>query len=176
MKKILRIVFGFVGFLYFVVAIFAILCLLNKNDYGYPQFGDKTLFVILEDSKELSYEKGDLLVLVKPKNEDVKINDAVFFYDMEFKSETINLGIITGRDVVNEKETTFQVAGKTFSSEYLVGTANTSSRYRAIGGVLDLLLSKWGFFFAIIVPFFIMFMVVLFKIYIEIKFGMKNDN
>ena len=176
MKKVLRIVFGFLGFLYFVIAIFAILCLLNKNEFGYPQFGKRTLFVVLEDSKDLDYKKGDLVVLVKPKNDDVKENDAVFFYDMEFKKNTINIGIVEKKEVVNEKETTFHVAGKSFSSDYLVGTANSSTRYHVVGGILDLILSKWGFFFSIIVPFFIMFMVVLFKIYIEIKFGMKNDN
>ena len=71
MKKVLKTIFGFIGFVYLVVAVFAIVCLLNKNKYGYPQFGNKTLFVVLEDSKELGYEKGDLVVLVKPNNNDV---------------------------------------------------------------------------------------------------------
>ena len=176
MKKVLKIIFGCLGFLYFAIAIFAILCLLNKNEFGYPQFGNKTLFVILEDNKDLDYKKGDLVVLVKPKNDDVKENEGVFFYDMEFKKNTINIGIVEKKEIVNEKETTFHVAGKSFSSDYLVGTVNGSSRYRVVGGILDKILSKWGFFFSIIVPFFIMFMIVVFKIYIEIKFGMKNDN
>lgn len=176
MKKVLKIVFGFIGFVYFVVAIFAIVCLLNKNKYGYPQFGDKTLFVVMEDNKELNYNKGDLVVLVKPNNNDVKEREAVFFYDTEFKKNTINVGTVVKKEVINESETTFHVAGKSFSSEYLVGTANESTRYQTVGSILDVLLSKWGFFLIIIVPFFIMFMVVLFRIYTEIKFGKKNDN
>ena len=176
MKKVLKTIFGFIGFVYLVVAVFAIVCLLNKNKYGYPQFGNKTLFVVLEDSKELGYEKGDLVVLVKPKNEDVRVKDVVFFYDTEFKRNTINVGSVVKKELVNEEETTFYVANKAFSSEYLVGNANDSVRYKTIGGILDLLLSKWGFFLAIIVPFFIMFMVVIFRIYTEIKFGKKNDN
>ena len=34
MKKVLKTIFGFIGFVYFIVAIFAIVCLLNKNKYG----------------------------------------------------------------------------------------------------------------------------------------------
>ena len=160
MKKVLKTIFGFIGFVYLVVAVFAIVCLLNKNKYGYPQFGNKTLFVVLEDSKELGYEKGDLVVLVKPNNNDVKAKDVVFFYDTEFKKNTINVGSVVKKELINEEETTFYVGNKAFSS----------------GSILDVLLSKWGFFLAIIVPFFIMFMVVIFRIYTEIKFGKKNDN
>ena len=176
MKKVLKTVFGFIGFVYLVVAIFAIVCLLNKNKYGYPQFGNKTLFVVLEDNKDLDYYKGDLVVLEKPNNNEVKEREAVFFYDTEFRKNTINVGTVIKKEVINESETTFHITGKSFSSEYLVGTANTSTRYKTIGGILDILLSKWGFFLIIIVPFFIMFMVVLFRIYTEIKFGKKNDN
>ena len=32
MKKVLKIVFGFIGFVYFVVAVFAIVLLLKKNE------------------------------------------------------------------------------------------------------------------------------------------------
>jgi len=176
MKKVLKIVLGFVGFVYFVIAVFAIVCLLKKNDYGYPQFGNKTLFVVEEDSKEAGFKKGDLVVLYKPNNDDVKVNDGVFFYDTEYKKNTINYGNITKREVINEKETTFTVASKSFSSEFLVGKADDSTRYGTIGSLLNVLISKWGFFLIIIVPFFIMFMIELFAIYTEIKYGKKKNN
>ena len=176
MKKVLKIVFGFIGFIYLVVAVFAIVCLLKKNEFGYPQFGNKTLLVIEEDSKDTGYKKGDLLVLVKPNNEEVKLNDGVFFYDTEFKKNTINFGNIVNREVINEKETTFSVANKSFSSEYLVGKKDDATKYSTVGSILEVLLSKWGFFGIIIVPFFIMFMIELFAIYTEIKFGKKKNN
>ena len=56
-------VFGFIGFIYLVIAVFGIACLLKKNDFGYPQFGNKTLLVIDEDNKETGLKKGDLLIL-----------------------------------------------------------------------------------------------------------------
>ncbi len=176
MKKVLKIVFGFIGFIYFVVAVFAIICLLKKNDFGYPQFGNKTLLVIDEDNKETGLKKGDLLVLVKPNNDEVKINDGVFFYDTEYKKNTINFGNVTKREVINEKETTFSIANKSFSSEYLVGKLNDSTKYGTVGSILNVLISKWGFFLIIIVPFFIMFMIELFAIYTEIKYGKKKNN
>ena len=176
MKKVLRFIFGFIGVVYFIVALFAIVCLLKKNDYGYPQFGNKILFAVEEDMPEAHYEKGDLVVLTKPKNDDVKINDAVFFYDKEFSKNTLNFGNITNREVINENETTFSVTGKSFSSEFLVGKVDGSKRYQTIGGILNALLSRWGFFLIIIVPFFVMFMIEIFAIYTEIKYGNKKNN
>lgn len=176
MKKVLKIVLGFIGFVYFVVAVFAIVCLLKKNDFGYPQFGDKTLFVSEEDSSETGFKKGDLVILTKPKNEDVKINDMVLFYDTEYAKNTIMVGRISNAEVINENETTFSIPGKSFSSEYLVGKADGSTRYSSVGSILNVLLSRWGFFAIIIVPFFIMFMIELFAIYTEIKYGKKKNN
>ncbi len=176
MKKVLKIVFGFIGFIYLIVAIFAIVCLLKKNDFGYPQFGSKTLFVVEEDSKETGYKKGDLIVLTKPKNDEVKVKDGVFFYDTEYKKNTINYGNVTEREVINEEETTFTIGKKSFSSQYLVGKKDDGTKYSGIGSILSVLLSKWGFFGIIIVPFFIMFMIELFAIYTEVKYGKKKNN
>ena len=176
MKKVLKIIFGIVGVVYFVIAVFAIVCLLKKNDYGYPQFGSKTLFVVEEDSKDTGYQKGDLIVLVKPNNDDVKVGDGVFFYDTEYKKNTINYGSITNREVINEKETTFTIGNKSFSSEFLVGKLNDNKKYSTMGSILNVLISKWGFFLIIIVPFAIMFIIELFAIYTEIKYGKKKNN
>ena len=172
MKKVLKFIFGFLSCIYLVFAVFAIICLLKRNEFGYPQFNTKTLIVIDEDDNY--YKKGDLVVLNKPNNNDVKVNDAVFFYETEFKKNTLNIATITGMDVVNEKETTFHVNGTSFSSEFLVGKVSGSVKYSFIGSVLSLLTSKWGFFFIIILPFFILFMIELFAIYTELKYGSKK--
>jgi len=171
-KKILKAVFGFIGFVYLVFAIFGIICLVKKNEYGYPQFDNKTLVVIEEDGNY--YQSGDLVVLTKPSNNDVRVNDAVFFYDTEFKRNTLNVGTIISKDIVNENETTFHVNGFDFSSEFLIGKVADSVKYPVIGSILGVLTSKWGFFFLIIIPFFIMFMIELFAIYTEIKYGNKK--
>ena len=175
MKKVLRIIFSFVGLAYFIIAMFAIVCLFKKNEFGYPQFGNKVLFSIEEKANNF-YEKGDLVVLTKPDNKDVKMNDAVFFYDTEFSKNTLNLGNITNIEVINEKEMTFTVANKSFSSEFLAGRVVDSTRYKTIGGILNVLLSKWGFFLIIIVPFFVMFMIEIFAIYTELKYGTKKTS
>lgn len=176
MKKVLKLIFSFIGVVYFLVAIFGIVCLLKKNDYGYPQFGKKILFAIEEELPEVNYEKGDLVILSKPNNDDVNINDAVFFYDTEFSKNTLNLGNIVSKEIINDQETTFSVTGKSFSSEYLAGKVDGATRYKTIGGILNVLLSRWGFFLIVIVPFFVMFMVEIFAIYTELKYGSKKNN
>ena len=174
MKKVLKIVFGFVCFIYLVCAVFAIICLLKKNQFGHPQFNDKTLVVFDEDNEY--YKNGDLVVLRKSKNNDVKVNDVVFFYDTEFKRNTLNVGTIIDKEIINENETTFQVKGHKFSSEFLVGKVDDSTRYSGVGKILGILTSKWGFFFIIIIPFFIIFMFELFAIYYELRYGTKKSN
>ena len=172
MKKIVKYVFGFVSFIYLLFAVFAIVCLLKKNDFGYPQFNSKTLVVM--DENDGNYNKGDLVILNKPSNDDVLVNDMVFFYKTEFKQNTLNVGTVIGKEVVNDKETTFSVNGTKFSSEFLVGKVADSIRYPKIGSVLSFLTSKWGFFFVIIIPFFVLFMIELFAIYTELKYGNKK--
>ena len=176
MKKILKIVFGFLGVVYLAVAVFAIVCLLSKNRFGYPQFGEKTLFVVEDDNTALNYRKGDLVVLRKPKNEDIHEKDAIFFYDTDFNKNVIIIGKVTKAEVINENETTFYVTGKSFSSEYVVGKVDGSKTYHTVGSILNIILSKWGFFLIIIVAFFISFMVVLFEIYAEVKYGNRKKN
>ena len=176
MKKVLKLLFSILGVIYFIVAIIAIICLFKKNDYGYPQFGNKVLFAPEEDIQEIGYKKGDLVILSKPNNDDVKVNDTVFFYDTEFNKNTLNLGTISAREVINENETTFTVPGKSFSAEFLAGRVADAKKYKTIGGILDVLLSRWGFFLIIIVPFFVMFMIEIFAIYTEIKYGSKKNN
>lgn len=172
MKKVLKFIFGVFSCIYLVCAVFSIICLLKRNEFGYPQFNTKTLIVIEESDNY--YKKGDLVIITKPNNNDVQINDAVFFYDTEFKKNTLNMATVNSKDVINEKETTYHVNGKSFSSEYLVGKVSGSVKYPFIGKILNLLTSKWGFFFIIIIPFFIMFMVEIFAIYTEIKYGSKK--
>ena len=51
-----------------------------------------------------------------------------------------------------------------------------ATKYSTVGSILEVLLSKWGFFGIIIVPFFIMFMIELFARYPEIRYGKKKNN
>ena len=172
MKKVLSYIFSFLSFIYLVLAVFSTICLLKKNEYGYPQFNDKTLIVI--DEKSSYFDSGDLIVLKKPNNNDVNINDPVFFYDTDFRKNTINIANVINKDVINENETTFYVNGKSFSSSSLIGKVTDSVKYPFIGKVLNVLTSRWGFFFIIIVPFFILFIIELFVIYTEIRYGSKK--
>ena len=175
MKNFLKSVFSFIGVVYLVLAVFAIVCLLKKNQYGLPQFGNTTLVVAESDALDNYYNKGDLIILKKPDNDSVKINDAVFFYETEFRKNTINVASVTGKDKINDEETTFHVNGTSFSSSYLVGKVDGSVKYPFIGKILSILTSKWGFLLLVILPFFILFMIEIVAIYDELKNGGKKN-
>ncbi len=174
MKNFLKTIFGFIGFAYLVVAVFAIVCLLKKNNYGLPQFGNTTFVVIDSEAMGGYYDKGDLVILKKPNNDDVKINDAVFFYETAFKQNTINVANVTSKEKINDEETTYHVKGTSFSSSYLVGKVDGSVKYPVIGTILNIFTSKWGFLFLVILPFFILFMIEIVAIYDEVKHGNKT--
>ncbi len=175
MKKVLKTIFGFIGFIYLVVAVFAIVCLLKKNDYGLTQFGNTTLVVIDSDAMGGYYDKGDLVILRKPNNDDVKINDAVFFYETAFKQHTINVANVTGKEKINDEETTYHVKGTSFSSSYLVGKVDGSAKYPVVGSILNIFTSKWGFLFLVILPFFVLFMIEIVAIYDELRHRNKEN-
>ena len=175
MKNFLKTIFGFIGFVYFVIAIFAIVCLLKKNEYGLPQFGNTTLVVVDSEAMGGYYDKGDLVILNKPNNDDVKVNDAIFFYDTAFKRNTINVANVTSKDKINDEETTYHVKGTSFSSAYLVGKVDGSAKYPVLGSILNIFTSKWGFLFLVILPFFVLFMTEIVAIYDELKHGKKKN-
>lgn len=176
MKNFLKTIFSFIGFVYLVIAVFAIVCLLKKNAYGLPQFGNTTLVVVDSEAMAGYYNKGDLVVLNKPNNDDVKVNDAVFFYETAFKKNTINVANVTSKEIVNDEEVTYHVKGTSFSSSYLVGKVDGSVKYPIIGSILSLFTSQWGFLFLVILPFFILFMIEIVAIYDELKHGDKKKN
>ena len=173
MKKLIKFIFEVILFFYLVLAVFAIACLVKRNSYGMPQFGNHTLIAI--DGDNDYFKNGDLVIIEKPANKDVKLNDVVFFYKVQFRENTVNVGTIVSKEVVNENETTFSVNGTSFSSEHLIGKIDGSSKIAKIGSVLKVLTSRWGFLFLIILPLFILFMWELLAIYLEVKKARKSS-
>ena len=81
MKKVLKVLFGIFIALYLVVASFLTVCLLSYNDYKISVIGNKSLIILDDDALEPEYKKGSLLIVEKNKNDDIKVNDDIFFYN-----------------------------------------------------------------------------------------------
>lgn len=97
MKKILKIIGIIFIVIYCVISITLTICLLNYNDYNITVLGDKTLIIVKDDGLLPSYKKGDLVVVRKNPNYEVKAGDKIFFYDKEEEQVTVNLGTVVSK-------------------------------------------------------------------------------
>lgn len=176
MKKVLNVFKGLLFGVYLIVALFTILCLLNRNENGVIELGNQNLIIVTDDTLVPNYKSGDLIVVKEISKDDVSVNDMVFFYRMEFSEGSVNLANVVSMQRVNEKETTFTVKDNyMFSSEYLIGRTIDSKTYGTVGGIINTLISRWGFLFLIILPLLFAFLFQIYSVIIEVKKEM-NEN
>ena len=78
MKKILitirNLILGLILIVYltFIIAISTLL--LNRNDYGMTQFGDKTLILLEQEVSNQKYKKGSLVITESKKISELKVD------------------------------------------------------------------------------------------------------
>ena len=84
------------------MAIALTICLLNYNKFKITVLNDKSLIIVKDNELEPTYKKGDLIIVTKNPNKDVKKGDKVFFYMQEDDEITINIGNIVDKQNINE--------------------------------------------------------------------------
>lgn len=172
MKKVLKGLGIVLIGVYLVVAITLTVFLLNYNKYNITELGDKSLIIVRDDDLKPDFKKGDLVIVNKDDNNDIKVGDKIFFYDNYKDIVSVNLATVLEKEVVNKDESTFTIEGDhAVSSEYVIGTSKTSKTYSKLGSVLGVLESRFGFLFMIIFPILILF---IYEIYVVIK-ELKNS-
>ena len=158
------------GFLYVAVAIFTTAFLLNRNDYSVTEFGAASLFIVNEDELEPNYSDNTLLVIQKENNDDIKVGDKIFYYDTYSSEKVIKFNEVTRKEKITDTETTFTTKDNSvLSSEYVMGTENSTSNYALLGSILNVLQSKWGFLFIVVFPLFLAFIYEIYAIIKEFK-------
>lgn len=174
MKKVLKLIFKILLIPYLLVVIFLTICLLNYNTYKVSVFNDKTFVIVKDESLKPSYKKGDLVVVTKNANNDIKAGDDIFFYETYSSKATINLGKVESKVNVNATESTYTMSGDyQLSSEYVIGKSNTSKVFHKVGSILSFLESKYGFLFIVVLPILIAFLYEIYAIYKEIRAEVK---
>lgn len=171
MKKILKILFGIFVTLYLVVAVFLTVCLLSFNDYKISVIGNKSLVILDDNTLEPEYKKGSLLVIEKNKNDDIKVNDEIFFYNTYKSQVVVNKSRVDKTQKITDNETTFTVNKKyEISSEYVIGKTDTTKVIENVGSALGFLESKWGFLIVIVFPLSLLFVYEIYAIIKEIRY------
>lgn len=167
-EVIKKIVFGIAGTVFFAFALAMTILLLNYNEYGVTQFGNKSLVIIDEDVSNDDYASGDLVVVSKVKVEKIEVGDTLFTYKIgSDRVPVIQIGTV-GSVYVDDDAVAFE-NGENYSSEFIAG--KEYKVYNNVGLFLSIIESKWGFLFIILVPCFLIFIYEIYALIIEIKYG-----
>ena len=165
--KIKRIIIGLLLTVYLLVAVFLTACLLTYNDYKISVFGDKSFVIVKNNDFEPDYKKGSLLIITKNNNDDIKVNDEVFFYNTYKNQVSVSHSKVVKVEKVHATETTYTLDGDfPISSEYVIGKADTTKVINNVGTYMSALESRWGFLFMIVLPISVLF---IYEIYIIVK-------
>lgn len=170
LKIIRNVIFGIIFVLYLLIVISASTLVLNRNDFGYTQFGDKSLIDISEDTA--SYLKGQLVIVGEVEIANLSIGDEVFIYRTNVEEQTIKIISSTIKEINVEDSRnsyiTIDLDDTSWGQEYIAGQA--LKVYDKLGGVLSFVESKWIFFVIFIVPCFFILLYEIYSVIIVIKF------
>lgn len=172
LEVIRKVFLGIIGVAFFVFALIMTILLLNYNDYGVTQFGNKSLIIINDEVSNDDYDKGDLVIVENVKLEKVEVGDELFTYRVDSKGiPTIQISKV-GTVYVEEEAIAFE-NGETYSTEFIAG--EEIETYESIGTFLSIIESQWGFLFIVLVPCFLIFIYQVYSLIIEIKYGAEED-
>ena len=173
MKKVLRIIRNIIFGVIFVVYLSIIICVstlvLNRNDYGYTEFGNKALIDIKENTG--NYLKGQLVIVEKKIIDNLKAGDEVFVYETNQQEKTVKVVSSTIKEINKEETTpyiTLDVDNTAWGQDYIAG--QSTKMYESIGGILTFVESKWIFFVIFIIPCFFILLYEIYSVIIVIKF------
>lgn len=176
MKKILitirNLILGLILIVYltFIIAISTLL--LNRNDYGMTQFGDKTLILLEQEVSNQKYKKGSLVITKSKKISELKVDDEIFVYKTNKKTKSVNV-VIAKIGKINLDTTSPYVVlandGTAWGEDFIAGTAYQV--YENVGTLLSFIQSKWIFFCLLIVPCFFILLYEIHLVIVTVKFG-----
>ena len=170
MKKILKIVIGVVICIYLIMVVFTTAFLLNRNEYGVSKFAGRYLLLVDQESLEPTYKEHALLFIKPVDKKDIEIGETVFVYDTYGTDHKIKYTEVTQKEEVNDNEITFTLKDNTIvSSQYVLGTEDSTTALNGFGKILYVIQSKWGFLFIVVFPLFLAFIYEIYAIYKELK-------
>ncbi len=176
MKVVWNFIKGTFISIWAVIAIFATICLMSYNDYGVSEFGDYSLFIVDNKSLEPTFKKYDLVIVEKDLESAYDVGDEVFFYNGNNDIRSyINEGQVTEVERLNGVEDNFSFGDVTISYGNLIGSANGAKVFKKVGLVLDVIESRWGFMFFVILPTIYAVVYEIYTIVLEVKKETKKE-
>ena len=178
--KVLNAIKNFLAGLFMVVfflfAFTMTFLLLNYNEYGLTQFGDKMWVIINDKISSDKYKEGDLVIVEERKigegKKAIKVGDEAFAYRLGPDEEAyIEVGVV-GKIYEKDNDIAYE-NGSTFGMKFVLGSP--VKVYENVGKFLSVVESKWGFLFIVLVPCFLIFIYEIYALIVEIKYGKEEE-
>ncbi len=172
LKTIKNIFLGIIIIVFSCFAICMTVLLLNFNDFGVTEFGDKSLVILNREISSRNYKRGDLIIVEKVAYDLIKEGDELFAYSVDNRKK-VNIEVGEVQELYPKEKTVAYKNGEGFSQEYIIGKAINT--YHDVGTYLAVIESKWGFLFIVLVPCFIIFIYEIYALIVEIRYGEDED-
>ncbi len=170
MKRFLSFVWGVLEVIIIVYVIFITSCILCRNKYGFTQFGNYTM-ISVDKVTAKHVEKlniGDLF-LVK-NSDDIDKGDIIYYYVPANTEYYIRSAAVESKedmeDVIIYK--TNSTEKPSVASSRVLGKYTTT--YKGIGRVMDILESRFGFLFLVLLPIMVVFIYQVYQFIITLKY------
>lgn len=170
MKKVLSSVWGVLEVLIIIYVIVITSCILCRNKYGYTQFGNYTVVTVDKViDKHLDIVKQGDLFIVK-NSDDIKKGDVIYYYTPANTEYYISSTVVEDKedmdDVIIYKTTNTEKPS--IASNRILGKYTTT--YKGFGKVLDVLMSRIGFLFLVLLPVMLVFIYQVYQFIIVLKY------
>lgn len=170
MKKFLRGLWLIVEFIIIVYVIVLTSFLLCKNKYGYTQFGDYTFTNInLIEEKNISNTKNGDLLVVKNSN-DIKEGDVIYYYAVYNDGYIVKSAPVSK---IKNDDYSYLYTVDDSGPTSIVGTrvlGKYGNTYSGLGSILNILESRLGFLFLVLLPILIVFIYQVYEFIVIIKY------
>ena len=172
MKKVLGTIL-FV--LYAIIAITVTVLLLSYNDYNNSEIGGYTIYIVTDDSLEPEYKQGSILLIKGTNDRNVQVGDKIFMYKVLNSSEYEVIDTTLQGKTQQGAHTVYIVDDEErYANDYFIGKVDDTIVIEGWGYILNLLESRWGYLFCIVVVSLLLFLQEVFELVMEIKYLNKQ--
>ena len=152
-------------------------CILCRNKFGYTQFSDMT-FITVNDSnaKFIQGSKTGDLLIVRGQQTGLDKGDLIYYYVTVDEKYVVRTGVIESKTeddysalyVLNDEEKT-SVASNRVIGKYV-------STHPGKGSVLEVLESRFGFLFLVLLPILVVFIYQVYQLVIVARYEVVEDD
>ena len=171
MKNILRWIWSVLEVFIVVYVILITSLILNKNKYGYTEFFGCTIHNVnlIDENNIKNAHKGELLVV--KKSNDIEVGDLIYYYVAYNDNYIVRSDYVTkvARDdfsalyTVHRGNEDFSIASERVLGKY-------ANLYPSIGGILEVVESRIGFLFLVLLPIMIVFIYQVYEFIVVLHY------